>query len=191
MARLLAETNLVVETILWCDYKRRTLKHSSEFSEATVDLVEAGLCDEDWEGLLYVMHWGNLEHLVPLYIGKTERRGKKNKISANIRNIRGNLSAFARWGYSLDYHIGDLSHALFGWEARRPPRDAYGTWVDRLFQRREPPTLRQPVHVTWLNWYRGMNGPYGQPCSITQAEKELIRLARLEHPGTILNVRDC
>lgn len=97
--------------------RKRTLKRSTAMEMAMIEVVEAGLRQDDWNGILYVMGWGPLDAYRPLYIGKANKRGKKGNISANLKNVRSDSAKFARWGYGNAYHVGDLSQALFRWES--------------------------------------------------------------------------
>ena len=121
---------------------RRMLSRSPGFDAAMIELVEQGLIQESWRGLIYVMGIGERQAFTPLYVGKTERRGTLHQVSHNIANIRGNSGTVARWGYGLDYHMGDLSHALFGFEAYRKPTPKYQRWAEVLFTSVDPPVLR-------------------------------------------------
>lgn len=54
-----------------------------------------------------MMYWMIEDQVVPLYIGKAEKYGKKGKnLSQNM--TKGNAN-FCRWGYNYQYHLGDLS----------------------------------------------------------------------------------
>ncbi|ULH18290.1 hypothetical protein MF271_22775 (plasmid) [Deinococcus sp. KNUC1210] len=56
---------------------RRILTRAPSFDAAMIDLIETGLQDDTWTGLLYLMGLGDTaQEFTPLYIGKTERRGK-------------------------------------------------------------------------------------------------------------------
>jgi hypothetical protein len=88
---------------------KELLCRSDEMENAVIELVESGLEQNSWQGLLYIMCWGPVDDIRPLYVGKAGRRGRKNPLSANIRDIRRNRHKFARWGDGMDYHIGDLS----------------------------------------------------------------------------------
>ena len=112
---------------------RRILCRSPEMELAIGDIVEAGLAEPDFEGLLFVMGFGEVETFRPLYVGKAERKGVRNPVSANLMNLRVDRGKSARWGDGLDYHIGDLSHALFEWPARRLPSRRYRRWAQTLF----------------------------------------------------------
>jgi hypothetical protein len=164
----------------------RKLKRHPEFDENIITTVDNGLANERWRGLIYLMHFGTGAQMEPLYIGKTERKGTKNLISGNIKNIRTNMNAFARWGYALDYHIGDLSHAIFEEEGLyRSPRPKYRRWVECLFETTDPLTLRDQVHVSLVSWVEGMRGPSGLVGSVPAVEKELIALCDSE---SLLNI---
>ncbi len=134
------------------------------------------------------MGMGTRAAFTPLYVGKAERRGITHALSANLRNIRTNHGFFARWGYNLDYHVGDLSHALFGFEAYRPPSRKYHRWAEALFSSFDPPVLRAPVSVLWVPWFEGSRGPSGFTGSVASVEKEVIALASVMSGEALLNV---
>lgn len=123
-----------------------------------------------------------------LCVGKAERRGVRHPISANLMNPRADRGKFARWGDGLDYHIGDLSHALFGWPAHRPPTQKYARWAQALFVDDDPPQLREPVKLYVLPWRTTSRGPSGLLGSLPAAEKEVIPLASAQHGHGLLNV---
>ncbi|GGM16700.1 hypothetical protein [Deinococcus aerophilus] len=112
---------------------RRILTRSAPFEDAMIDLIEQGLSRDDWTGLIYLMGIGEQHDFTPLYVGKAERRGKTHAVSRNIDGIRHNPDRFARWGYGLDYHLGDLSQAMFGFTAYRGPTVKYRRWSQTLF----------------------------------------------------------
>ena len=167
---------------------RRILTRSSLFETAMIDLIEDGLTQATWTGLVYLMGAGERQAFIPLYVGKAERRGKTHEVSRNIANIRRNPDKFARWGYGLDYHLGDLSHAMFGFEAYRKPTAKYRRWADALFEVNDPPTLRRPISLLLLPWYEDSRGPSGLRGSVAAAEKEVIALASTLHGVDLLNV---
>ena len=75
-----ATNDLVVRTKESGPEKRRLLCRSAEMEAAVIDLVEAGLQQEGWEGLLYIMGWGDKSDFRPLYAGKAERKGVRNEL---------------------------------------------------------------------------------------------------------------
>lgn len=167
---------------------RRILTRSSQFETAMVELIEEGLTQEHWTGLVHLMGVGERHAFTPLYVGKAERRGKTHAISKNIANIRRNPDKFARWGYGLDYHLGDLSHAMFGFAAYRGPTSKYRRWAQTLFAVIDPPTLHLPVSMLLLPWFEGSRGPSGFQGSVASGEKEVIALASALHGDWLLNV---
>ncbi|MFC4427160.1 hypothetical protein [Deinococcus navajonensis] len=167
---------------------RRMLTRSAQFEDAMIDLIEQGLTKENWTGLVYLMGTGERQAFVPLYVGKAERRGNTHSVSRNIANIRRNPEKFARWGYGLDYHLGDLSHAMFGFEAYRKPASKYRRWADALFESADPPILRRPVSMLLLPWYEESRGPSGFRRSVASGEKEVIALASAFAGDRLLNV---
>jgi hypothetical protein len=166
---------------------RRILCRSGQMEAAMIDIVEAGLTRPDWEGLLYVMGWGPPDAFRVLYVGKAERKGVKHPVSANIANIRSNLHKFARWGDGIAYHMGDLSHALFGFESYKAPSPKYRRWAETLFACHDPPILKEPVYLSLLPWYVGMKGPSGFAGALAGVEKEVIALAGWQFADIILN----
>ncbi|AIZ45127.1 hypothetical protein QR90_08445 [Deinococcus radiopugnans] len=170
--------------------KRLTLTRHPDFDAIMIDMVEAGLQDPAWQGFVYVMFTGPEDHLVPRYIGKAERRGVRNTLSANLARIRTNMDKFGRWGYNSAYHLGELSHAvLAGAFKPGPPKRNYTRWRDALFVSSHPPVLRTPVCVHLLPWRCGMRGPSGLVGSVAAVEYELIALAGAAYPAELLNTR--
>jgi hypothetical protein len=167
--------------------RRKTLKRHPDFDRLMIEKVERGLRQPSWQGFVYVMHW-NYGGVSPLYVGKTERCGRKQVVSSNIENIRSNDGCFGRWGYSRYYHIGDLSRAMFGGRDERKFASKYRRWADRLLISDEPPRLRQEVSVALIDWFEGKRGPLRMPLSVRDAEKEIIKLAKNLDPN-LLNWR--
>jgi hypothetical protein len=185
-APLFAEHHLMVET--FSHNAMRKLKRSDAFDALMIRTVEEGLQNASWEGFLYLMHWLRSGQVVPLYVGKAERRGVKRPLSFNIAQIRKNQHAFGRWGYGLAYHMGDLSHAMFREPAYKLPSRKYRQWAEVLFTSFDPPVLKEPVYVTLMSWERGMRGPSGLIGSVASVEKEIISLASVIPGAMLLNV---
>jgi hypothetical protein len=167
---------------------RRILCRNVKMEKAVIEIVEAGMKNEHWDGLFYIMGFGELQNFHPLYVGKAERKGIKQPISANIANIRTDKHKFARWGDGLDYHIGDLSHALFKFEAYRKSTKKYEKWADALFTSRDPPVLKEQAYFYVAPWYNASKGPSGLVCSLPAVEKEVIALASAAPSNKLLNV---
>ncbi|MFE5321668.1 hypothetical protein ACFQ88_23475 [Paenibacillus sp. NPDC056579] len=127
------------------DRERRLLKRSKLMETAIIETIESNLKDNRWEGIIYVMGKDVANSFIPLYIGKAEKMGVKNELSANIRNIRRNQHTFARWGDGVAYHIGDLSQALFEFEGYQKPQKKYKRWTEALFKSFDPPILKEPI----------------------------------------------
>ena len=185
-APLFLDDNLVVRTFVQGSLKK--LRRHPEFDNLIIETVEEGFLNDSWEGLIYVMHFLHKEGIVPVYVGKAEKKGVKNEISYNLRDIRKNQHAFARWGYGLAYHVGDLSHAMFGGNAYKKPSPKYRRWAGKLFVQFEPPTLFERVYVSVISWHTGMIGPSGLRGSVPSVEKEIIALASVSHSGILLNI---
>lgn len=189
VARLFdADERLAVRTRTAGPEGRRLLCRAPEMEAAVIDQVERGLEDPAWQGLLYVMGWTGEPGFRPLYVGKAERRGVKNELSANLACLRSNRHKFARWGDGVAYHIGDLSHALFGFRAYREPTPKYRRWAVALFDSFDPPRLRQPVALYLASWRDGQAGPSGLTGSLAAVEKEVIALASVHCGDCLLNL---
>ena len=93
--------------------KRHVLQRSPQMEKLVISEVEKVLDDfstglEQYEGLIYMMYRIDSGQITPLYIGKSEKYGKKgNNLSVNIEKIERNKGKFCRWGHQYDYHIGD------------------------------------------------------------------------------------
>ncbi|MEH7502926.1 hypothetical protein V7152_13105 [Neobacillus drentensis] len=182
------DEDLIVTTKLLGKKEKRTLLRNKDMENAVIELVESNIDRADWEGLLYIMGKGEKESFVPLYIGKAEKKGVKHPISVNIANIRSNKGKFARWGDNVAYHIGDLSHALFGFDSYKKPDKKYKAWANVLFSNFNPPTLKEPIYLYLLPWYEGNKGISGLHSSLPALEKELISLSSVFYKDSLLNV---
>ena len=180
--------DLVVKTKLLGIKEKRTLVRHELMEKAVIELVEGNLERPDWEGLIYIMGKGEKESFVPLYIGMAGKKGVKHPISVNIANIRSNKGKFARWGDSVAYHIGDLSHALFEFDSYKPTDKKYKKWASVLFSKYDPPTLKEPIYLYLMPWYHGNTGNLGYQCPLPTLERDLIELASVYYKDSLLNV---
>ena len=92
------DDNLAVKIKYVGSQNRPILRRHPQMEQMIIDLVEKGLEDPDWEGLIYVMGWHDLPHFVPLFVGKTERRGIRRQVSENIRSISHEHERFRKMG---------------------------------------------------------------------------------------------
>ncbi len=184
-----ASNELVVQTQVPASGKTRVCR-SSAMESAVLDMVAKGLDRPTWRGLLYVMAWGSPDRLRPLYIGKAGRFGKTSgQLSANLKNLATDRSKFARWGDGNDYHIGDLSQALYGWSAYKEPCQKYLRWAEMLFVENSPLRLREPTNLLLVPWDEGLLGVDGEICNLEAAEDQAIALATEEFSTIVLNVQ--
>lgn len=167
---------------------RRLLKRIENMEKSIIEIIENGLEQESWEGILYIVGTDELSQFKPLYIGKTERRGVNHPVSTNIKNISKNKHMFARWGDGLDYHIGDLSHSLFNFEAYRKPTKKYKRWANSMFKSFDPPVLKDSVFLYLAPWFSDSVAPSGFITSLPAAEKEVIALASEHFRESLLNI---
>jgi hypothetical protein len=181
------DDRLLVRTKLHGKDKHKLLRRSAVMEKAVIECVENGLEEDDWQGLLYVMGWGTGPTFRPLYVGKAERKGRQASLSGNLKGIRNNTNKFARWGDGLDYHIGDLSHAMFGFTGYRPPQKKYQRWASVLFGTNDPPRLKEHVALYIAPWKDGFIGPSGFAVSLPVVEKQVISLASVQFKDSLLN----
>lgn len=169
---------------------RRVLSRSGAMESAMIELVERGLDEKGWRGVLYMMGWGPLERFRPLYIGKAGKAGKKpGVISANLKNLRTSKNKFARWGDGgTAYHIGSLSTAIFTDQAFNG-RQKYERWAQMLFTGSEPPTLREPTSLVIIPWRDSGASPTGEQMTLEQLEACLIDIALDAFDDVLLNVQ--
>jgi hypothetical protein len=167
---------------------RTLLMRSTDMESAIINTVENNIGNNEWEGLIYVMGKGVSSSFQPIYIGKAEKMGVTNPISENIKNIRNNQHKFARWGDGIAYHIGDLSHAIYNFQAYKKPSKKYIQWADSLFESIDPLKLKEPIYFYIAPWFTGDKGLSGFSCSLPSVEKEMIAIASLQYVDTLLNV---
>lgn len=134
---------------------RRVLCRSKAMEKLVIEQVallleDARVKENRYDGLIYMMHYLDGELIIPLYIGKTETKGRKNPLSANIKNIAKNKNKFARWGDNRQYHIGDLSDVVLG--ERTTPK--YQNWASTLFETSpsKSPVLNRQTYFWCMAW---------------------------------------
>ncbi len=140
------------------------------------------------EGLIYMMYWVEGARVIPLYIGRTEKYGRKGgNLSANIANPR-DKARFSRWGYNPYYHIGALSAALL----ESHSKGNYGRWAEVLFETTpsQHPRLNRETYFWISAWRAGTVGPWKElgATPLTSLEYLLIALAGALFPDHLLNV---
>lgn len=168
------DTPLQVETRTQAGSGHRLLCRHPEMEQAIIETVEDGLKSLSWTGLLFIVGWGQMPDFRPLHVSYTERMGRKQAVSENIRDIRHNRDKFARWGDNFKYRIGDLSQALF---QNVPGKDANGLekWIPLLFSCIDPPRLKEPVQLLILPWHKGQTAPSGEPCLLPELKRKLLK----------------
>jgi len=174
---------------------------------------------DKYDGILYMIftegnkHWNRDEissQVKPLYIGKAEKFGrgtvdkfgrKRNNLSYNIKSD----SAFVRWGYGYEYHMGDLSAAILPGHHPKYIKKKYINWAKNIFKTDRNngefildeygmPRLFQPVYFWCTAWQSTSNDSPSR--SIWQdigktrlafEEYLLIGIASELFPKTLLN----
>jgi hypothetical protein len=159
-------------------------------SETKKVLIDYESGKGEYEGLIYMMFWPDDRLIIPLYIGKSEKYGRKSgNLSANIAEIEKNRHKFCRWGDNYRYHMGDLSAAVCPGHVRKDPK--YLKWANRLFERWDGsgPKLRRDTRFWIKAWRRGETGlwkEYGAT-SLTFLEYQMIGVASDLFPNVLLN----
>lgn len=176
--------------------KRKVLSRSADMESLVIKQVELLITDKEressiYDGLIYLMFYIEEGDVKPLYIGKTESKGRKNSISANIKNIKTNKSNFARWGDNYQYHIGDLSAVVIPGHPLKESKLKYLNWADTLFQEypSSKPKLNKPVFFWCQAWNRNSTGiwrDFGET-RLTFLEYLLIGVASSAFPELLLN----
>jgi len=176
---------------------RSILKRSQEMEALVIHEVERVITDFNkgtnvYEGLIYLMFWKQDNRAVPLYIGKSEKFGKRGRnLSENIRDINRNKGKFCRWGYNYAYHIGDLSAVVCEGHLKDKINPKYQKWAKTIFKSfpSKTPELKRPVYFWITAWEKGNIGPWKEfgETSLTFLEYLLIGLCSCLFPEIILN----
>ncbi|MED4781014.1 hypothetical protein [Brevibacillus choshinensis] len=174
---------------------RKVLKRSEHMKDTIIDEVEKLINDyndgtNQYEGLIYMMFWKVDQNVIPLYIGKAEKYGKKGQNFSSNLNIQ-NENFFARWGYNYAYHLGDLSAVVCLGHPTDKANNKYEKWAKALFcsHPTEQPQLKQQVFFWTTCWRKGEVGVWKEfgSTSLTFLEYLLIGLASDVFPNTLLN----
>ncbi|MBX0329026.1 hypothetical protein K2Z83_15210 [Oscillochloris sp. ZM17-4] len=195
-APLFVESNNLVQTFTHGQNQRTILKRSPEMEDIVITEANKVIDDykigsNNYDGLIYMMFWSEEDIAVPLYIGKTEKIGRKGSLSANIKGIRSTHPFFCRWGYNYEYHLGDLSSVVCpGHDLRNPPKK-YVRWAEMLFSSypSSSPSLNHTTYFwckAWQSYKPGIWREYGET-SLTFLEYLLIGVASDLFPHTVLN----
>ena len=176
--------------------RRLILKRSPEMENMVI--AEANKLIKDFEthshfydGVIYMMFLHQDDQIVPLYIGKSEKFGKKGNLSANIKGISPTQSFFARWGYGYAYHMGDLSAWVCPEHQEKKKSPKYERWAKKIFKDfpSRQPTLREPVFFWMKAWSKtdiGIWREYGAT-PLSFLEYLLIGVAGALFPNDLLN----
>ena len=175
---------------------RRVLERSPEMESLVINEVNKVIADyssgtNNFEGLIYMMFWCSENQIKPLYIGKSEKHGRKGNLSANIKNIESNKQRFCRWGYNYAYHIGSLSAVVCEGHPEEKLAKNYEKWAEKLFLKypTSSPKLRHQVYFWIKAWETGSIGiweDFGET-SLAFLEYLLIGVASDLFPDSLLN----
>ncbi|WNQ12063.1 hypothetical protein MJA45_03095 [Paenibacillus aurantius] len=174
---------------------RRLLLKRSDVMESLVRQQSTTVIDDyhnrtdQYDGLIYMMLWKLEGEIIPLYIGKAEKYGKKG---GNLsENMKGDSGKFCRWGYNYAYHIGDLSAVVCPDHLPEKRTRKYKKWAEKLFEtiQTDSPVLRQQTYFWISPWSKDWTGiwkDYGKT-SLTFLEYLLIGVASEIYSDTLLN----
>jgi hypothetical protein len=184
----------IVEIFQYGITNRPLLKRSDEMEFLIKQQVEIVVDDYKkgtniYDGLIYMMFWKYENDVIPLYIGKAEKYGKKG---GNLsENIKGDSGKFCRWGYNYAYHIGDLSAVTCPNHLDDKKTRKYQKWAEMLFESTPTlsPKLNQQTYLWISPWSRVWTGVWNEfgATSLTFLEYLLIGLASEIFPETLLN----
>lgn len=173
---------------------RLLLRRSGEMEELLEREIDRVVGDFErggsgYEGLIYLVFTPRDGGVVPLYIGKAEKYGKKaGALSANITKLRGK---FARWGDGYAYHIGDLSAVVCPGHPDKRATTKYRRWAELLFTGfpTAEPRLRQETLFWARAWRAGDVGIWEEfgATPLSFLEYLLIGVAGDLHPNMLLN----
>lgn len=175
----------------------RSILSRSESMEAMI-ISQTNILLEDiaqqsyqFDGLIYMMFMRQNDDVIPLYIGKTESKGRSNPVSANIKDVARVKDKFARWGDNYQYHIGDLSASVLPGHDARYATLKYQHWAECLFVScpAERPQLKQDIWFWCKAWNKNDVGiwPEFGATRLSFLEYLLIGVASSIFPDTLLN----
>ena len=175
---------------------RRLLVRSESMESLVISQTNILLDDiaresNQFDGLIYMMFIRDHEDVIPLYIGKTESKGRINAISANIKDVERVKDKFARWGDNYKYHIGDLSACVLPGHDTKYVTQKYLHWAKNVFVDfpTEKPQLKQDIWFWCKAWNKNDIGVWPEfgATRLNFLEYLLIGLASSLFPNTLLN----
>jgi hypothetical protein len=191
---LFQSNNNIVEVFPYGVSRRSILKRSDHMEAMVKQQVKLVVDDFNngtnaYDGLIYMMFWKQDGEVIPLYIGKAEKYGKKG---GNLSvNIKGDSGKFSRWGYNYAYHIGDLSAVVCPEHQEVKKTRKYEKWAEALFETYPTlnPILKQDTYFWISPWSKSWTGVWKEfgATSLTFLEYLLIGLASELYPDMLLN----
>lgn len=176
--------------------KRKILSRSKSMESLIIEQTDLLTADIDnithqYDGLIYMMFFIEGGLAKPLYIGKTESKGRSNRLSVNIKNLRSDKSKFARWGNGYKYHIGDLSAVAVPGHHIIKQSNKYVDWANTLFVEypSNNPELKQQTYFWCKAWDRNSDGIWENfgKTRLTFLEYLMIGVASSAFPTLLLN----
>lgn len=169
-------------TILSINTKNKNrFKHSDQVEshiKSIIQKVKDGTTKD--KGVVYMMYYFDNNRRTPLYIGKSEFKGRSRKYSANATNLNP-AGPFLRWGARPDYHMGDLYEAYRGNSSALKYKD----WKESIFDQNGE--FRKEIYLTMIPFNTLKTPFFPFPTSVTQTESTLITWAGHLFPNDLLN----
>jgi hypothetical protein len=179
---LLFDKNGNKPTILTTNSKYKSrFKHGNKIEnhiKSIIQEVKDGTTKD--KGVVYMMYYLDNGRRVPLYIGKSEFKGRKRKYSANATNLNP-AGPFLRWGSRPDYHLGDLYEAYRGNKSTLK----YEDWNNSIFDSNGE--FKKETYLTMTSLDKMKVPIMAFPTSVTQTESTLITWAGHLFPNDLLN----
>lgn len=140
-----------------------------------------------YDGILYMMFRKENEAIIPLYIGKSEKIGKRGGLSSLLKGE----SPKPRWDDGPDYHVGGLSTCVCKGYPPQKVKKHYQPWAKALFTETPSaaPVLKQELYL-WIGLWEtkkvGLWKEFGAT-SLCFQETLLINLAHALFERYLLN----
>lgn len=175
---------------------RKILKRSATMENLVIKEVNRVIDDfnkgtDKYDGLIYMMYKLHKQEVLPLYIGKSEKYGYTENLSANIKNIGKNKGCFCRWGSNYRYHIGSLSACVVKGHDKKHIKSSYERWANTLFEEINVPKPRLKDNIYfWIKAWKkedvGIWRDY-KNTSLSFLENLMIGIASDVFSDTLLN----
>lgn len=166
--------------------QRLLLSRTEAMERAYEQLIRKVRKNEGLDGIIYFMYCLRDEKDVIRYVGKAEKRGTVNLLSANM-NPKPHSDQFARWGCGHDWHVGGLSDSKFLGAVDVMEH----AWVGPLFQTTNDGAVLREMMYFWASEWPTSTCccPHGIEVSLRELEACLRLTLKALFGSDLLNVR--